>query len=222
MGESDAVRATREGYDSAAQEYFDRFKDSLRDHPFDRAVIGAFAELVRASGALPVVDIGCGPGYVTEHLRGLGLAVRGVDLSPEMVALARRNHPGIDFGVGEMTALDAEDGSLGGLFSRSSIIHTPPERLPETFAAFHRVLAPGGHLLLCFQADDDASELAQPFDHSVALAYRLSVRGVAELLREAGFSEVARQVVAPEEDPIRGFHYCHLIVRKGDRRVESA
>ncbi|WP_030154750.1 class I SAM-dependent methyltransferase [Glycomyces sp. NRRL B-16210] len=220
MGETD-VRSTREGYDAAAQEYAERFKHSLRDHPFDRAMIGAFAELVQASG-LPVIDIGCGPGYVTEHLRELGLPVRGVDLSPEMVALARRDHPEIEFSVGEMTALDVPDGGLGGLFSRSSIIHTPPERLPETFAAFHRMLATGGHLLLCFQADDEASELAQPFDHAVALAYRLSVGGVAGLLREAGFSEVARQVVAPDEDPIRGFHYCHLLVRKGPKRFEGA
>jgi hypothetical protein len=48
----------------------------------------------------------------------------------------------------------------------------------------------------------------------VTTAYRLSVGRVADLLREAGFQEVFRQVLAPEEDTVRGFHYAYLLVRK--------
>ena len=72
----------------------------------------------------------------------------GVDLSPEMVALARRAHPGLRFDEGSMTALDLPDGALGGIVASYSIIHIPPERLPAVFAEFHRVLAPGGHMLV--------------------------------------------------------------------------
>ncbi|MFD4664838.1 MULTISPECIES: class I SAM-dependent methyltransferase [Streptomyces] len=46
-----------------------------------------------------------------------------------------------------MTDLDLADGSLGGIIAWYSIVHTPPELLPVVFAEFHRVLAPGGHLL---------------------------------------------------------------------------
>lgn len=59
----------------------------------DRAVLAGFAELVQAAGAGPVADLGCGPGRVTAHLDALGLPAFGVDLSPEMVALARRHLP---------------------------------------------------------------------------------------------------------------------------------
>ncbi|THV23555.1 class I SAM-dependent DNA methyltransferase [Glycomyces paridis] len=212
MGEHEHMSATRDGYDAAAEEYAELFRHSLRDYPLDRAAIAVFAEL--AAGPLPVLDAGCGPGYVTAHLRDLGLDARGVDLSAEMVALARRFHADMDFRIGDLAALDAADASLGGVLSRSSIIHTPPEHLPAVFTEFHRVLAPGGVLLLCFQAHEDTSQLAWPFDHKVALAYRLSVGRVAGLLREAGLTEVARQIAAPEEDPIRGFHYANLLFRK--------
>ncbi|WP_330250526.1 class I SAM-dependent methyltransferase [Nocardia sp. NBC_00565] len=214
MGEPGHVRDTRDGYDSVATEYAERFSDSLRDHPFDRAMLAVFAELVRASGPLRVLDIGCGPGYVTDHLRTLGLQSQGIDLSPEMIALARRAYPDLRFELGDMTAIDLPNAGLGGVFSRSSIIHTPPEQLPAVFAEFHRVLAPGAHLLLTFQASDDTSQVAWPFDHAVALAYRLSVGRVADLLREAGFQEMARQITAPEQDKVRGFHYGYLLARR--------
>jgi len=217
MDEREYVRRARDGYDSVAVEYLDLFGDSLRERPLERAMIDVFAESVRAAGSLPVADIGCGPGFVTEYMRTLGLDVRGVDLSAEMIALARRTYPGIRFDLGDMTAVDLPDGSLGGVVSRSSIIHTPPERVGAVFAEFHRLLVPGGHLLLAFQATDATSQVAWPFDHVVAPAFRWSIGRVAALLREAGFGEVARLITAPEEDPVRGFHYCHMLTRKAQQ-----
>ena len=71
------------------------------------------------------------------------------------------------------------------------------------FTEFHRVLAPGGHLLLAFfQADDDAEVLAQPFDHKVTTGYRWSLDGAAELLRKAGFTESARLSREPNEEAV--------------------
>lgn len=220
MGEREHMRRTRDGYDSAASEYLRLFGNSLQEHPLDDAMIGAFAALVRG-GARPVLDVGCGPGYVTDRLRSLGVRAKGLDLSSEMVALARKAFPDIEFEQGRMAEVDLPDGALDGLLSRSSIIHTPPADVPAVFAEFHRLLAPGGHLLLTFQADVDASELAWPFDHKVALAYRWSVDRVAALLREAGLQEVARLVVAPELDPVRGFHYGHLLFRKRPEAVAT-
>ncbi|SDE32199.1 class I SAM-dependent DNA methyltransferase [Glycomyces harbinensis] len=213
MGELEHMRRTRDGYDSAAAQYLQLFGNSLREYPLDDAMIGAFADLVRG-GSRPVLDVGCGPGYVTDRLRALGVRARGLDLSSEMVALARETFPDIEFEQGRMAEVALPDGSLDGLLSRSSIIHTPPGDLPAVFAEFHRLLAPGGHLLLTFQAHVDDAELAWPFDHKVAPAYRWSVGRVAALLREAGLQETARMVVAPELDPIRGFHYGHLLFRK--------
>ncbi|WP_313949460.1 class I SAM-dependent methyltransferase, partial [Frankia sp. AvcI1] len=131
----------------------------LAHRPLDRALLGAFAELVlarsTATGAPAVVaDLGCGPGHVTAHLCELGVDAFGVDLSPQMIRLARRDRPGLRFAVGNMHRLALADGVLGGIVAWYSIIHTPPVRVPALFAEFARVLAPGGHLLLGFQAAD--------------------------------------------------------------------
>ncbi|MFI0411284.1 class I SAM-dependent DNA methyltransferase [Actinomadura sp. 3N508] len=200
--------ATRSAYDSVAVLYADMFRDFLDDMPLDRALLAAFADLTRGSG--PVADLGCGPGRLTGHLASLGLPVFGVDLSPEMIAQARREHPGLRFDEGTITALDIADESLGGVLAWFSTIHTPPEDLPRVFSEFHRVLAPGGHLLIAFQACE--GDAPQPFDHRVALAYRWPLSPLSGLLQRAGLTEIARLHREPSEQ--ERFPAGHLLLRK--------
>ncbi|HVV13280.1 class I SAM-dependent methyltransferase [Amycolatopsis sp.] len=204
--------ATRSAYDAAAATYAELFRDSLRDSPLDRAMLNAFAEAVGPNG--PVADLGCGPGHVTAYLDGLGVAAFGVDASPAMIKLAREACPSLRFDVGSMAALNIADGSLGGVLSRWSIIHTPPPEVPAILAEFHRVLAPGGHLLLGFSATEGAAHLTQVFDHAVAPAYRWSPDHLAALLRKSGLAEVARMVREPQPTDRRQFPEVHLLARK--------
>jgi trans-aconitate methyltransferase len=72
-------------YDGVAEVYAERFADVLDRQPLERALLSAFADVVRDLAG-PVADLGCGPGYATAYLHRSGLDVFGVDLSPEMVA----------------------------------------------------------------------------------------------------------------------------------------
>ncbi|MFF0161904.1 methyltransferase domain-containing protein [Streptomyces sp. NPDC005263] len=216
MAEPDALTATREAYDDAAPTYAELFSDSLRDRPLDRAILGVFAEVVRAGGNRPVADLGCGPGHVTAHLEELGLTAFGIDASPAMIELARQACPGLRFEVGSMAALDIADGALGGVLSRWSVIHTPPPELPGILAEFHRVLAPGGHLLIGFSATADPSHPTQVFDHAVAPAYRWWPDHLAAMLRTAGLAEVARMVREPQPTDRRQFREIHLLARRSE------
>lgn len=218
---ADAVRAA---YDGMAARYAELFADSLRDHPVERGLLAAFAELVRANGGRPVADLGCGPGYLTAHLSSLGLAAFGVDLSPAMIELARAAHPGLRFEVGSMDALGSlgiADGSLGGVLSRYSIIHLPPEQLPAVVAEFGRVLAPGGHLLLSF-GEAEAGEDGAPggdhtfYDHSVTGAHCWRPDYISTLLLKVGLVERDRMLTRPEATAKRQFRSVQLLARKAD------
>ena len=201
MTEPDFLRDTRTSYDAIATAYAERLRNELAVKPLDRAMLAGFAELVRASGAGPVADIGCGPGRVTGYLNDLGLPVFGIDLSPEMIAVARRTYPGLRFEVGSMLALDVPDAALGGVLAWYSVIHVPDERLPEAFAEFCRVLAPGGLVLLGFQVGDEVVHVAEARGHPVALDYRWRrPEWVAELLGQAGLVVRARLLREPDDD----------------------
>jgi SAM-dependent methyltransferase len=201
MTEPDFLRDTRASYDTIAVSYAERFAGEETARPLDRAVLGAFADYVRRAGDLPVADIGCGPGRVTAYLSGLGLPVFGIDLSPGMIEVARRTHPGLRFEVGSMLALDLADGSLGGALAWYSTIHLPDERLPEALAEFRRVLAPGAHLLLAFQVGDEPLHRTEAMGQAISLIFRRRTPElVADLLGQAGLPVRARVVREPDDD----------------------
>lgn len=203
----DFIRNTRTSYDTIADDFGRQFPaDGLAGLVLERALFGAFAELVRAGGTrAPVADLGSGPGHITALLHDLGLPVFGVDVSPRMVELARRNHPGLRFHVGSMTALDLPDATLGGITALYSIIHVPDEHLPATFTELHRVLEPGGLLLLAFQAGaEERLHLAERFGHEIALDYYWrDPETVVEHLVEAGFRPHSRVVREAQEGEVR-------------------
>lgn len=199
----DFLTSTRDSYDDLAERYLDVFGADLAASPLDRALYDAFARLVLDNGGNggggPVADVGCGPGWLTTLLRGHGLDAFGIDLSPRMIEVARRLNPGARFEVGSMLALDLPDSSLAGLVAAYSLIHVPWERRPDALAEFHRVLAPGGQLLLVFQVGDDRLHLDDVYGTSVDLVwYRQQPDELAALATAAGF-EVCAQVTRRRE-----------------------
>lgn len=214
MIEVSNLSETRAAYDTVAADYAELLRDALAEKPLDRAVLGAFADLVRAGGRGPVVDLGCGPGRITAHLKDLGLDVFGVDLSPEMIAVARRSHPKLRFEEGDLTAPEWADNALAGVVAWYSIIHIPPAQLAGVFSGFHRVLAPGGHLLLAFQSgEDELVRLHEAYGHQVSCdVYRLSPHQIVERLGEAGFAVHSRMSRGPEG--AEKTRQCFVVARK--------
>lgn len=164
-------------------------------------MLTAFAELVRRTdgAAGRVLDAGCGPGRVTARLHSLGLPAFGVDLSPGMIDIARRDQPDLDFTVGSMTSLDLADDSLAGVLSWWSIVHLPREVLPLALAEFHRVLVPGGHLLLGFHVGDTSSHKDSGYGGlPMSLdVYRWQPDQVSALATSAGFTLTAQMIIDP-------------------------
>ncbi|MFI0807247.1 class I SAM-dependent methyltransferase [Streptomyces echinatus] len=204
----DFVTAARTFYDTVAEDYAGHFRNPLADRPLERALLGAYAEQVGPEGT--VADLGCGPGEITAHLAGLGLSVYGLDLSESMVAIARREHPALRFEQGSMLELPLTDGSLAGIVSWYSSIHTPTGELPSLLTEFHRVLAPGGRLLLAFQVGDAPLRLDRPWGRDVILDFhRRRPEQMAELLSDAGFalrsSTVRERVEAHGESTPQAF-----------------
>jgi len=185
------------GYDRLAHEYAERFCHELDGKPFDRSLLRRFAEAIPGG---TVCDIGCGPGHVAAHLGSLGIAVVGVDMSPQMVAEARRRYPSITFQVGNMLDLRMETGTLGGVVALYSIIHLEPNMLLQAFREMNRVLRPGGLLLVSFHKGRGEVHVDDALGTQVSFDCRLfEPDEVALVVAEAGFSVAETTVRRPYE-----------------------
>lgn len=100
-----------------------------------------------------IVDAGCGSGKWPLYLGGLGYRVVGIDVCHEALALARAAGPALDLALGDLLKIPLRTRSVDAVLSLGVVEHDergPEELLAET----HRILKPGGVLILSVPYDN--------------------------------------------------------------------
>ncbi|HEX4402470.1 MAG TPA: class I SAM-dependent methyltransferase [Galbitalea sp.] len=195
----------RAAYDTVASSYAELIPGLSAEAILDVAAIDSFIARVLENGGGPVLDVGAGPGRITNYLVSRGVDASGIDLSPGMVEVARDSYPELRFAVGSLGRLEFADASLAGVVAWYSIIHTPPEELPGVFMDFHRVLRPGGVLLIGMHVGEGPVRVTRSYGHDVEIDLQLfDPNEIATVLRLAHFTiaaQVVREPQAPERRP---------------------
>ena len=193
LNEADVKRLVAQHWNSRA----DRF-DELPNHALqNEAQHQSWRNLLRrvlGSPPLQVLDLGCGTGFLTLLLAELGHAVTGIDLAPEMLALARQKAARagltVELRLGDAEAPAAPDSSSDLIVARHLIWTLPnPARAVQ---AWRRVLRPGGRLALIegqwgpqgMQAEYEHIHRQLPFyggQPAETLVTFLSVQGVRDV-----------------------------------------
>ena len=191
-----AGNRTVETYEQIAGVYYEKWYDrSAILHHLHR-----FVEMMRAYrlAALPVVDIGCGPGFDAHHLRQAGLQVIGIDLSLAMMNAGRS-----EFG-GHYVQADMRfppvSSRMGGLWISASMLHLPRLEVPTVLERFAATLVSGGLLYLSLKAGQGSEWTDE--SHGQPLPRYFVYWQPEELdnkLREAGF-QIVDGWVSPVSD----------------------
>lgn len=146
-----------------------------------------------------VLDLGSGGGIdVLLSARRVGPTGRayGLDMTDEMLALARRNAAeagaeNVEFVKGHIEDIPLPAGTVDVVIS-NCVINLSADK-PAVFASIHRVLRPGGRIGISdVLADDDLApaERAERGDWAACIAGALSEREYREGLRDTGFSDI--------------------------------
>jgi SAM-dependent methyltransferase len=141
VGDAEAFKAIeRAGWGAKAETYgrlTGRVTARLVEPLLDAAGVAA---------GMDVLDVGTGPGYAARRAAQRGALATGVDIADEVLALARRRHPGIRFVRGDAEDLPFAERSFDAVVCNFAINHLPrPERAIREFA---RVAVPGGWIAL--------------------------------------------------------------------------
>jgi SAM-dependent methyltransferase len=92
------------------------------------------------------LDVGCGEGRLTRHLKSLGHIIVGIDSSPSLVAAARALDPAMDIRLADAARLPLEDASVDLAIAFLSLHDI--DALSATVREIARVLDQGGRLCL--------------------------------------------------------------------------
>ena len=180
----------RSSYDAVATAYADELLDELDGLPFERWLLD---RVVAQANGLPVVEVGSGPGHITAYLAEYGVDAVGVDISPEMVAEARRRFPDRTFEVGDLRRLGRPPTSSGwaAVLAWYSLIHLAASELPDAIAALTRPLDPGGWLVLALHAGAEVRHVEEFLGHEVELDYVLhDPTQIVNILESAGLVNI--------------------------------
>lgn len=208
----DRTRELRDAHDVLAEWYAENLVGVLESMPVERAMLDLFAEMTLAVGS-EVADVGCGTGRLLPYLESRGLRPCGVDLSPGMIAVARREHPGFRYEVADLRELPFADASLAGVVCWFSLIFLAPDARTPAFTELARVVKPGGCLVTAFKHGDGirrrngaGTRLSVDFDR-----YWLPAQEMTDRFAAAGFVPVFQGSTPPENG---GPPYGYMLVRR--------
>ena len=145
----------------------------------------------------PVVDLGCGPGFMLEWLAKRGIECQGIDWSSESIIAATARCDQYSSFKGATTAngqtLPLADQHAGCVVLMEVLEHLLEDQLNPALAEIHRLLRPGGKLIITVPHDEDLakSHVGCPncgaVFHSVQHMRGLTVESLAKLISNADF-----------------------------------
>jgi SAM-dependent methyltransferase len=141
----------RKVYETIADEYDERIPgNGIVDEIFTDSEADFLLGKVRPDD--DVLDMGCGTGRFTIPLAERARSVTGLDMSPMMLATARKKlaDRGLDASLheGDMADLPFPDASFDAVVSMLALMHIPRQDRQQVFREVARVLRPGGRLLV--------------------------------------------------------------------------
>ena len=189
---SDAISTTRAMYEGMAGQYESMIESDWAGDPLQTSATGPTCramlravEMVSSKDGL-VCDVGCGPGFNLQWLatgkhdvfsEDKNADLRGFDLSPSMIELAKKRCcPPLEesqLRTADMTDLSSvlTDGESRCLFNLCTVQHFEEKEIRDMLASARRVLTEGGILLLQFWSGDTDGPMPSAPEGEVFLQY---------------------------------------------------
>lgn len=147
----DTKGITINSYDKTAVEYYKRVSE------FELLPeITEFIETVKTDGE--ILDLGCGPGHHSKYFSNLGFDVVGIDLSVEMIEIAKEVSEESTFRVMDILDLSFEKDSFDGIWASASLLHVPKKKIKSVLIKLNEILTSQGVLYISLK-EGKGSEL---------------------------------------------------------------
>ena len=193
------IKISLEVFDKFAKQYQDKFMDMDLYHD----TFNLFCDLISKEGA-DILEIACGPGNITKYLlkRRVDLKIYGIDLSPNMLTLAKVNNPGAEFELMDARDISALQGKYDGIICGFGLPYLSKEESLKLIQDSANLLKIGGVLYLSTMEDEySKSGIKRSSSGNEVYIYYHQSNYLIESLRDNGFEIIdLRRQNYPEED----------------------
>ena len=191
--------------------------EAYEENLVQRVFLPFARRLVSDAGVGPgdrVADLACGTGAVTRLCAAVGARAVGVDLTPAMLAVARRTVPAAAFVVGDAARVPLATGRADLVLCQQGLQFVPDR--PAAVREMRRVVRPGGAVVVSCWAAPELNPVFAGFRAALRavgwsdlelmfrVPFSLPADELADLHRAAGFEHVETREVAlslPVDDP---------------------
>ena len=190
---------------------YDQIAHHWASKDFNQA--NGIAQHERAIGFLdsrgPAIDIGCGSsGRIIDLLLKNRFKAEGLDISTEMLSLAKTKNPNVDFYQGDICQWQFPK-QYDFISAWDSVWHVPLEQQPTVIQKLCDGLAPGGVLIVTTGGTDGPGEATNPF---LGQPLYHSTIGISKLLRLVDESGVVCRHLEFDQGPEE--KHVYLVVQK--------
>jgi ubiquinone/menaquinone biosynthesis C-methylase UbiE len=142
-------------------------------------------------------DVGCGSGRDTEWLHHQGFPTIGYDGSEGMLAEARQRFPTGDFRTAFLPELAGiPDTAYLNVLCNAVLMHLPINETPTALHHLHRILRPGGRLIVSFRGSQEVDER----EADGRLFTRIPLGDMTQWMEDAGLKVLEAETLP---DPVR-------------------
>lgn len=163
-----------------------------------------------------ILDAGCGVGVNAEFMASEGFEIVGIDLSKEMINIARKKFPQIDFRQQDIREIDSPPNSFNGIFASFSLIHIAKKDIPTLLKKFHKLLKKRGVIYIALQgAKSEEIFVNGPFNPDKKFFLNIiSFDEIENLLIDAGFSIIKKYKREPKSKKELNYLKLYVIAEK--------
>ena len=161
-----------------------------------------------------ILDVGCASGTKARELTALDMRVHGIDLSEEMITIAKQTSPHSTFEVMDIRDLRLID-SYDAILAVAIFLHLPKTEVPGVVKQLWDKLKPGGHFYVAVKerrADEPQEKIVEQNNYGYDYVRYYSFFTMAEL--KGYFEALGAEIMMEERFPTGSTVWLNIIVRK--------
>ena len=177
----------------------------------DKAELQKLKSLLKSGDK--VLDVACAAGRDTRILKDMGFNAVGSDLADNLLGIARKSNPDIEFFHADIRALPFPDASFQAVWASAVLHHVEKQEMSVALKEFWRVLAPRGILYVHTKAGNGRLRTNEESVRGETRDFELVTRAELDaMLQDVGYKKISLEEKPSKSRP--GLFWINAFYRK--------